>query len=83
MTEGSQRAPALAPAHGYRKLTGANGTLLFGLAGGQEALKYLWDTMATILNGWISFPIEPMPEKVAADVFALLAALAFYQMEEK
>ena len=83
MTEGSQRAPALAPAHGHRKLTGALAMLLGGEVAGQEVIKYAWDSMVTVLNWSTNFPLEPMPENVAASIFGLLAMMAFYQTEEK
>ncbi len=81
--EGDQRVPAPAPAHGHRKLTGAGGMLLVGEVAGQEVIKYAWDSMVTVLDWSSSLPLEPMPENVAASIFALLAMVMFYQTEEK
>ncbi len=71
------------PGHGHRKLTGALAMLLGGEVAGQEVIKYAWDSVVTVLNWSTNFPLEPMPENVAASIFALLAMFAFYQTEEK
>ena len=81
--EENQRVPTALPLHGHRKLTGAGGTLLAGEVAGQDALAYIWDSVVLVLNNWVDIQLDPMPEKVAADIFALLAILAFYQTEEK
>ncbi len=81
--EENQRVPTALPLHGHRKLTGAGGMLLAGEVAGQEALRYFWDSVVLIVNRGMDIPLDPMPEKVAADIFALLAILAFYQTEEK
>ena len=84
-TGAGQRSPesTMAPLHGHRKLTSAGGTLLVGATGGQQAIIYVWDSMVTVLNWWVGIPLDPMPEKVAADIIALLAMMAFYQTEER
>lgn len=82
-SEGDQRVPAPAPAHGHRKLTSALAMLLGGEVAGQEVIKYAWDSVVTVLNWSTSFPLEPMPEHVAASIFTLFAVASWYQTEEK
>ena len=80
MTE-NQRTPTL-QSHGYRKLTGAGGMLLAGEVAGQEALRYVWDSLILIVNRWMDIPLAPMPESVAASAFSVLAMVAFYRTRE-
>ena len=82
MIGANQRTPMLPPGHGYRKLTGAGGTLLAGEVAGQESLKYVWDSIILFLNMWLEIPLDPMPENVAARVFSVLAIVAFYKTRE-
>ena len=82
MTDANQRAPALAPAHGHRKLTGALAWMLGGEVAGQEVIKFAWDSAVNVLNWSAGIPLGPMPENVAVSIFGLLAAAAFYQTTE-
>ncbi len=82
MTDANQRIPQLPPGHGYRKLTGAGGTLLAGEVAGQEALKYVWDSIILPLNMWLEIPLALMPEDVATSMFSMLAIVAFYKTRE-
>lgn len=82
MTAANQLSQSPLPGHGYRKLTSAGGMLLAGEVAGQEALKYVWDSIILILNMWLEIPLDPMPENVAARVFSVLAIVAFYKTRE-
>ena len=81
--EGDQRIPQLVSIHGHRKLTGALSMLLGGEVAGQELIKFAWDAAIQILNLWSPIMLAPMPENIAASIFGLLAAAAFYQTEER
>lgn len=69
------------PDHGHRKLAFASLTMLGGEIAGQDIVKFFWDAIALIGRSW-EIPLQPMPEDVAAGVFAILAALVFYQTRE-
>ncbi len=74
--------PQIPLGHGHRKLTGAGGMLLAGEVGGQEALRYIWDSIVLILNRFVDIPLAPMPTDVATSIFSMLAMLAFYRTRE-
>ena len=81
----NQRNPYPLPplsGHGHRKLTATGGMLLAGEVGGQEAMRYIWDSIVLILNRFVDIPLAPMPEDVAVSLFSMLAMVAFYQTTE-
>lgn len=79
----SQRGPLRnAPAdQGHRKLAFGLGTFLGGEIAGQDIVKFLWDSFATLANG-LGVPLDPMPEKIAAGLFTLAAFYVFYKTKE-
>lgn len=80
--EGDQRMPTLPLTHGYRKLAGTGGFLLAGEVGGQEALRYVWNSVILVLNRWTEIPLAQMPEDVATSIFSMLAMVALYKTRE-
>ena len=57
--------------------------MLGGEVAGQDAIKYAWDSMVTVMIWSTSIPLEPMPENVAASIFGMIAMVAFYMTTEK
>ena len=88
---GDQRAPEAPEARlefaqaiqGHRKMAGGLATLLSGEIAGQDLIKFVWDSVVDVLTWSGGLTLDPMPEHIAASIFGLFAAFAFYQIEEK
>ena len=81
---GTHRVPEpMQMPHGHRKIGGALAMLVSGEIVGQDVIKFIWDNAIEIVNWSVGTTLEPMPELIAAKIFGLFAAFAFYQTKER